>query len=92
MNYVIYKSTSLAYFKAWSGGRDTLNTIIEHYDWYTVEDLIEEVFSDHTPSDVEINDFLWFERDTIANALGYETWEDYENERGGNESNEGEDA
>ena len=31
------------------------------------------------PTDTDINDFLWFERDQIAEYLGYEDWDDYEN-------------
>lgn len=78
MDYMIYKSTSLAQFEAWSGGRDTLNTLIERGDCRKVQTLIEETFSDHTPEETEINDFLWFERDTIAQHLGYEDWDAYE--------------
>ena len=89
MNYVIIENKDLADFGAWSGGRDTLNTLIERGDCDAVESMIEGVFSDHTPEDVEINDFLWFERDYIAEGLGYADWDAYER----NEQDEdGEDA
>ena len=75
-----YKITGveLEYFPAWSGGEDTLKTLIEKGDCDAVEMLIEEIFFDKTPTDTEINDFLWFERDMIAEHLGYDDWEDYE--------------
>jgi hypothetical protein len=70
--------TSLHDFPAWSGGKDTLETLIERDDWEAVEDLIETVFFDQDATDEDINDFLWFERDTIAEHLGYRDWDAYE--------------
>lgn len=70
--------TSLERFPAWSGGRDTLETIIEKDDCDDVECLIEDVFFDDVPTDTQVNDFLWFERDMIAEHLGYKDWEEYE--------------
>lgn len=72
-----YVEESLADFKAWAGGRYTLDTLGEG-DVDSVEVLIEEVFCDETPSQTEINDFLWFERDMIAQHLGFSNWEEYE--------------
>ena len=43
--------------------------------------MLEDVYCDELPTDTEINDFFWFERDTIAEWLGYEDWEDLENNR-----------
>ena len=51
---------SLNNFKAWSGGLSTLNTVRE------------DLFSGNTPTDTQINDWLWFETDFIYQALGYE--------------------
>lgn len=72
--------TSLEKFAAWSGGKDTLETLIEKGDCDSVERLIEEIYADkeETPTETEINDFLWFERDFIAEHLGFRSWEDYE--------------
>lgn len=69
---------SLEDFEAWSGGRDTLDTLIEKGDCDAVESLIEEIYFDELPTETEVNDFLWFERDTIAEHLGYNDWEEYE--------------
>lgn len=65
-------------FQAWSGGKDTLDTLKEKDDTKEVENLIEEMFCGSVPSDTEINDFLWFERDAIAEHLGYKDWDAYE--------------
>ena len=70
--------TSLHDFPAWQGGKDTLDTIIERDDCQEVEDLIETVFFDQDATDEDINDFLWFERDQIAEHLGYRDWDAYE--------------
>lgn len=70
--------TSLHDFPAWQGGKDTLDTLIERDDCQEVEDLIETVFFDQDATDEDINDFLWFERDQIAEHLGYRDWDAYE--------------
>lgn len=77
MKYTV--ENSLERFDAWSGGKDTLETLIEKGDVEQVEELIEEVYcGEDLPSETEINDFLWFERDYIAEHLGYEDWDEYE--------------
>ena len=71
--------TSLEDFEAWSGGKDTLDVIIDKGDCDEVEAFIESCFCDgEMPTDTTINDFLWFERDFIAEHLGYRDWEAYE--------------
>lgn len=76
MEYIV--ESSLENFQAWSGGKDTLDTLKEEGDVDEVERLIEGSFCGHTTTDTEINDFLWFERDMIAEHLGYKDWEAYE--------------
>lgn len=70
--------SSLENFPAWSGGKDTLNTLIEKGDVDLVESFLVDSFFENTPTETEINDFLWFERDAIADYLGYKDWETYE--------------
>jgi len=49
-------------------------------DWFTdgktgMDDLTticEEIFSGEIPTEVQINDWLWFDSDFIYQALGYE--------------------
>lgn len=70
--------TSLYNFPAWQGGKDTLDTIIEKGDCEKVEDLLETIFLEQDATDEDINDFLWFDRDQIAQHLGYADWDEYE--------------
>lgn len=74
MTYTV--DESLENFRAWSGGRYTLDVLIENGDCDRVEDFIEESFTN--PSDTDINDLLWHERDQIAEYLGYYDWDSYE--------------
>ena len=76
-----YVETSLENFEAWSGGRDTLEEIIEKGLCDTVEACLEEDLNSYgeMPDDTAINDFLWFERDVIANYCGFSSWEALEN-------------
>lgn len=75
-----YVEDSLDNFEAWSGGKDTLDTLREKGDVDSVECLIEELasMSEEGWSNTQVNDFLWFERDMIAEHLGYLSWEEYE--------------
>ena len=76
-----YVETSLENFEAWSGGRDTLEVLIEKGLCDTVEACLEEDLNSYgeMPDDTAINDFLWFERDVIANYCGFSSWEALEN-------------
>lgn len=55
---------------SWSGAIDTLNDI-ERAD---LEDefmsFLEDVFYGETPTETEVNDFIWFEREYIYESLG----------------------
>ena len=78
MQYIV--ESELRQFPAWSGGKDTMDDLT--YDEIdTIEAMLEDVFCDKTPTDTEINDFLWFERDTIAEWLGFENYDDLLNHR-----------
>ena len=74
MEYKVERS--LDQFDAWSGGNDTLKVLIEKGVCDEVEDFIEQCFAH--PTDTDINDFLWFERDQIAGYLGYKDWDEFE--------------
>lgn len=64
---------SLENFEAWSGGKDTMNDL-SNSDCERLEQHIEEIYPDGI-TDTQLNDFLWFERDTIADLLGYRSYE-----------------
>lgn len=60
-------------FEAWSGGKDTMDDL-SHSDCERLEQHIEELYPDGI-TDTQLNDFLWFDRDTIADLLGYRNYE-----------------
>ena len=74
-----YVETSLENFEAWSGGRDTLDVLIEKGLCDTVENILNDIYADEAPTDTEINDTLWFSRDEIAEWCGFSSWEALEN-------------
>lgn len=54
----------------WSGAVDTLNSIVEADKEDEFMQLLESVFYGDTPTDTEVNDFIWFETDFIFGNLG----------------------
>lgn len=82
MKYIV--EDSLRNFKAWSGGADTLKELtLDEID--IVEEGITECYEVTELTETNINDFLWFERDVIAEWLGYDSWECYLNSKKGEE-------
>lgn len=72
MKYIVEES--LSNFDAWSGGKDTKNALTEDH-LEQVEKFIDEICLDNIPTETQINDILWFERDAIAQYLGFSDWE-----------------
>ena len=70
----IWSEDSIRNFKFWSGARDTVDDLFDT-DFDIIEPLIEEMYEGEI-EDVDLNDFFWFERDTIANWLGYEDYDE----------------
>lgn len=65
-----YVEESLRNFQFWSGGKDRAELLTdEQFD--TVEQMMEETEPADGWSDTAINDFFWFDFDTIAQWLGY---------------------
>ena len=75
----IWSEDSIRNFNFWSGGRDTVNDLTWE-DFDILEPLIEEMFGGEV-EDVDLNDFFWFERDTIAEWLGYEDYDELMKDR-----------
>ena len=74
----IISETSLDRFEAWSGGRDTLDVLIEKDLCDQLEAMLKnDIFPDGC-TDTELNDLLWFDRDNIAEWLGFSDWETLE--------------
>ena len=59
-------------FPFWSGACDTIKDVREAGKMDELGSLIEEVLgiSDEIPTDTQINDFVWFDRDMIYERLG----------------------
>jgi len=73
MSMKIYKDESLTGFEFWSGAKDTAKYLTDE-ELTTIESYLEELFPDGM-DETELNDFFWFEDDTIAEWLGYEDFE-----------------
>lgn len=54
----------------WSGAMDTIADIQNANKGDEFMNLLEAVFCDEVPTDTEVNDFIWFERDYIYERLG----------------------
>ena len=68
----ITKEISLEDFEAWSGGADTLNELTAK-ECEQLERILEDLHQDGM-DETQLNDLLWFKRDTIAEWLGYNDW------------------
>ena len=65
-----YVEESLSKFQFWSGAKDRAALLTtEQFD--TVEQMLEEIEPADGWSDTAINDFFWFDFNTIAQWLGY---------------------
>ena len=80
-----FNETTLTGFDAWSGAKDTKQTIIEHGKEDDFDRLIEEIYPDGL-SETQLNDILWFESEWIYEQLGIS--EDEEEEDENNETEE----
>lgn len=70
MKYTVEES--LQDFEAWSGGKTTLDDLWAYDVVDKAEEYIDMVFEgyEEPPTQTEINDVLWFERDEIYRYCG----------------------
>ncbi len=73
----IKTETTLKNFDFWSGARDTVKYLTES-ELNTIELTLEELYPEGM-TDTELNDFFWFEDDTIAEWLGYNDFDEIMN-------------
>ena len=66
-------------FQSWSGATDTQKTIIENNKENEFESLLEELFPDGM-TDTELNDYMWFNSESIFEQLGIKEEEEEEEE------------
>ena len=70
----VYKEVNSIFdFEFWSGAKDTVKYLSDS-EVNTVLSILDDCYSDGM-SETELNDFFWFEDDTIAEWLG---WSDFE--------------
>ncbi len=70
----IIKKERLENFAFWAGAIYLAEKLTsEEFD--IVEELLEELYPNGM-EETQVNDFFWFEGDTIAQALGYEDEDD----------------
>ena len=70
----IYKEESLTNFDFWSGAVDTVEYLTDD-ELDQIEAMLEDMYPEGM-DETEINDFFWFEEDTIADLLGYNDFEE----------------
>ena len=74
----VIKEVWLNDFEAWSGAEDTMDVLTsDQLD--TIECMLEDLYPDGI-EETDLNDFLWFEKDTIAEWLGFGDWDELEKE------------
>jgi Mg/Co/Ni transporter MgtE len=66
---IINNDASIENFEAWSGGKDTKETILEAGKADEFDALIEELYPDGI-DETALNDLLWFESKWIFEGLG----------------------
>ena len=77
----LYYELDLKNFEAWSGAVDTLRTL--NYDQIEqLEGMLPDILGEEA-DETELNDFLWFETDSIAEYLGFRNWEHLEKSNNG---------
>ena len=70
----IYSEKSLNDFEFWSGARDTVQYLTSD-EINQVEQNLDDLYPEGM-DETDINDFFWFEDNTIAEWLGYDSFED----------------
>lgn len=75
----IYREESLSEFDFWSGACDTVKYLTEA-EMEEIESILESEYPEGM-EDTFINDFFWFEDNTIAEWLGYSNFEELMKDR-----------
>lgn len=73
-----------------SGAKDTVEELTNDEFEQVMSFLENDYFTDGYPTMTEINDILWFERDTIADWLGYKDFDTLMNRNNNEEEDEDE--
>ena len=75
----IYSEKALSDVQWWSGARDTAEYLTDA-DFEVLENEFEELYPNGI-DETELNDLFWFDKDWIAELLGYTDFEQLITER-----------
>ncbi len=64
----IYKEENLTNFEFWSGAKDRAEKLTSH-ELNQIETTLEELYPDGM-SETELNDFFWFDFETVLGWIG----------------------
>lgn len=70
---------NLADFEFWGGASDRVENLTAS-DFDTIETALEDIYPEGMDR-TQINDIFWFDFDYIAQILGYESEEDFNEQR-----------
>lgn len=73
----IYAETSLINFEFWAGAKDRVKYLTNE-ELEQIEAVLEELYPEGI-DETAVNDFFWFEEDTVAEWLGYNDFEEIMN-------------
>jgi hypothetical protein len=79
----IIKEENLSNFEFWSGAKDTAKYLTEE-EFNTIESVLEDM-NPEGMTQTAVNDLFWFEEDTIADWIGYSSFDKIMAEREENE-------
>lgn len=71
----IITEIELRQFDAWSGAKDTQETIINSGNSENFDNLVSELYPEGI-ADTDLNDLLWFESDWLYKQLGIDSDEE----------------
>lgn len=77
---VIIDNLSFSDFDAWSGAKDTKQTILDNGKEDDFENLIDELYPEGL-TDTQLNDLLWHDSDWVLEQLGISEEEEEEEEK-----------
>ena len=83
----INENQTLADFDAWSGAKDTKETILNNNKGDEFDVLIEELYPDGL-TETQLNDILWFETDWLYESLDIREEKEEEEEESDDNENE----
>lgn len=58
------------YNNSWSGAESTIDIIRDADKEDELMELLEETYGEETPTETELNDYLWYESEYIFDRLG----------------------